>query len=150
MTYPYQNPAPRKRHTVLWILLAVALVIIAGFAACTISVGHAVSRATAPRTLTYELEGDGVATVSYTSAGGGLAQYAGTKLPFATDVSVSGFSISILIATLDQRGGNVTCRIVDNSSGKTLSETKSSGAFMSCSTSATLTGSTPPGSSPQT
>jgi len=150
MTYPYQNPAPRKRHTVLWILLAVALVIIAGFAACTISVGHAVSQATAPRTLTYELEGYGVATVSYTSAGGGLSQYAGTKLPFTTDVSVSGVAISILTATMDQRGGTVTCRIVDKSSGKTLSETKSSGPFSTCSANASLAGSTPPGSTPAT
>ena len=141
MSYQYPSPVPRKRRrTGLPILLAVVLVIIAGFVACTASVRKAGSDAQAPHKLRYEVTGSGTASVTWISTGGGMSQQAGTKLPWSTDVTVSGFSFSTLTATLDQHGGDVTCTIKDET-GKTLTETKSAGPFASCSSNTPLTGS---------
>jgi hypothetical protein len=149
MSYHYPSPVPRKRSgTGLRILLAVVLVIIAGFVACTASVGKAGSGAQAPHRLRYEVAGFGTASVTWISTGGGVSEQANAKLPWSADVTVSGFSFSTLTARLDQHGGDVTCTIKDDA-GRTLTETRSSGPFASCSSNTPVTGS-PVGSTPQT
>jgi hypothetical protein len=145
--YPQQPPPKKKRHTALRILLAIVFVIIAGFVACTARVGKAVNDAQKPRTITYQLDGKGTVTVTYTRTGGGLSQQANVKLPFTADVSANGFSVEILTGTLDQKGGDITCRILDQDK-KVIAETKSSGAFASCSASTPLPGTSPVGSTP--
>jgi len=122
-------------------------VIIAGFVACTASVGKAVSDAQKPRAVTYRLVGKGTATVTFTGNGGGMSQQSGHKLPFKTTVNMSGFTVGLLTGTLDQKGGDITCQILDDS-GKVLAETKASGPFASCSASTPVPGTSPVGSAP--
>jgi len=145
--YPQQPPPKKKRHTALSILLAIVFVIIAGFVACTASVGRAVNDAQKPRAITYELSGKGTATVTFTGNGGGMSQHSETKLPFTTTVNISGFTAELLTGTLDQKGGDITCRILDGSK-TVLAETKASGPFASCSASTPLPGTSPVGSAP--
>jgi hypothetical protein len=135
MNCPQQAPKG-KRPIRLWILLAMTVLLAAAFIFWIASTGKAVESASPPRDLTYELSGNGKATVTYTGSRV-LAQEVGSTLPWSKQVDVDGFGIGTLTGTLDQNGGDVTCRIKDDA-GTAIAETASSGAFASCTASTPL------------
>ena len=108
--YPQQPPPRKKCQTALRVLLAIFVVIIAGFVACTASVGRAVNDAPKTRAMTYQLDGEGPATVTFTGNGGGMSQQSGTNLPFTTTVNASSFTVGLPTGTLGASGGDITCR----------------------------------------
>jgi hypothetical protein len=100
------------------------------------STGKSVEAASPPRALTYELSGNGTVTVAYTGSRG-VAQEVDSTLPWSKQVNLDGFGTGALTGTLDQNGGDVTCQIKDDA-GTAIAETKSSGAFASCTASTPL------------
>jgi hypothetical protein len=81
------------------------VVIIVGFVGCTASVGRAVNDTQEARAITYQLDGEGTATVKFTGNGGGMSQQSGTKLPLTTTVNVSSFTVEFLLTgTLGSSG----------------------------------------------
>jgi hypothetical protein len=140
VNFPRRAPE-KKRPIVLWILLAVTVLIDVAFISRIASAERAVEAASPPRALTYELSGNGKVTVTYASSRV-VAQEAGSTLPWSKQVDVDGFGIGTLTGTLDQNGGDVTCRIKDGT-GTVIAETRSNGAFKSCTASTPLIGTKP-------
>lgn len=133
--YPPQGyaptPPPKRRRVWPWVLLGVVLVPILGFVACTAAVGKAVSDASAPATIRYELAGDGPASTITWAQQGGTGQESTGTLPWTKTVEFGDGFLAGLSLTA-QRGdgdGDLTCRIVNESSGAVIAESTSSGQF---------------------
>jgi hypothetical protein len=137
MNCPQRAPK-EKRPIGLWILLVVTILVVVAFISWIASEEKAVDAASPPRTLTYELLGNGKAAVTYIGSRGVVVQEVGSTLPWSKQVNLDGFGIGTLTGTLDQNGGDVTCRIKDDA-GTAITETKSTGAFASCIASTPLT-----------
>ena len=133
---PYQPPKKKKKWP--WILLAIFVVLIAGFAGCTALVGGAVNsideESKKEIVITYEVSGDAQgATVTYTSNDTNMAQDTDVALPWTKDVTLTGF---VKIATITASNGfddagSITCKILAD--GKVLTENTSNGAGASAS-----------------
>jgi hypothetical protein len=125
-------PPPQKRRRVWpWVLLGAVLVPILGFVACTAMVGGAVSAASGPATIRYEISGDGQAgNVTY-STESGVSQEANAALPW-TKTAEYGNALFAGLSLSAQRGegdGSITCKIVNETTGAVLAESTSSGQF---------------------
>jgi uncharacterized membrane protein len=143
--YPVSPPpTTRKKRRWPWVLLAVFVLIIGGFTACTALVGTAVNKidesAKKQVTVTYSVTGQGSASITYdTSTGAGVSSENAnnTPLPWSKDVVISGLlKTPNLIATLGADGGTVTCEISVN--GQMLKTATSSGPFASATCMADL------------
>lgn len=129
-------PAPKKRRKWPLVLLAFVVLSIGGFVACTAAVGSAVKSVSAPVTVRYELAGSGDASTITYSTGAGVSQESTADLPWKKSVTFdNGFLAgTVLSAQNGDKGGNLTCKIVNETTGATIAEGTSSGqyAVVSC------------------
>lgn len=143
--YPHQQPyypAPKKSHTVRNVILGVVIGLVLVIGGCMAVIGagakaasDSIEKASAPVTYRYHVEGTAkTATVTYMNQSG-MSQAGDVKIPFDRDETFTGIvKLANLTATIGQRGGSVTCQVLDEA-GKVLAENKASGPFASCSAS---------------
>jgi hypothetical protein len=135
---------------VLFVILLVLVVVIAGFVACAALIGSTAKsvddNAKKVRSVTYVAESTGrTITVSYntsTASGVSTATAGSVKSGWSTQVDIAGFAGPNMTVSLDstlaarQKAGTVTCRIL--AAGKVVAENKATGEFATATCSATM------------
>lgn len=136
---PYQQaPPPKKRRVWLWVLLAIVVLIIGAFAACTAVVGTAVDSVDKESKkvvhVTYKVTGEGPATITY-DVNGNTTQDTEAQLPWSKETEVTGLSkyVSFMASNGIEASGKITCQVLRD--GKVIIENTASGpgASASCS-----------------
>jgi hypothetical protein len=130
-SYVAPPPAPQKRRRVWpWVLLGIFMAPILGFVACTAMVGGAVSAASGPATIRYELTGDGSAQAITWSQDGGTGQESSGSLPWSKTIEFKdAFLAPVTLAGQLKGDGSITCKITNTTTGVVIAESTSSGQF---------------------
>ncbi|WP_227983226.1 MmpS family transport accessory protein [Nocardia spumae] len=141
--YPQNSPPayypapPKKRKKWPWVLGGIVLFFVLLMGSCMALVGGAVNSVDKESkrevTVTYQVEGTGPdSSITYSGRDFNIAQENGATLPWSKQVTIDGLGKTVsLSATNDEKGGDVTCRILLGD--KVISEQKSSGPFASAS-----------------
>lgn len=114
--YPPQQPPKRKKWP--WILLAIFVVIIAGFASCVALVGGVANEIDKDSKevvqVTYEITGDGPGgSATYTTGELDTAQETNIQIPWSKQVEITGLlkSVSLIASNDFDSQGSITCTI---------------------------------------